>query len=163
MQTKQDLEKWYKDEDPWGYFDNPQDKDRRKKIIEVLNPYNFQKALDIGAGEGFITRILPAKEIYFQEISDTASNRHPKTHKRVHFNTKETFDLVVATGVFYKQYDWEEMHDFALRTLQKGGILLTVHIDSWEIPIPNENLILIHDEKYPYREYAHKLKIYKKI
>lgn len=164
MQTKSDLELWYQIPDQWGYFNNPEDKKRRQKLLEALKPYGkFNKALDIGAGEGYITRVLPAEKIFFQELSDLASSRQPQEFERVTFQTDKVFDLVVATGVFYKQYDWEEMQNFALRTLKKGGILATVHIESWEVPIDESELVLIHQEKYPYREFIHNLKIYRKI
>jgi predicted TPR repeat methyltransferase len=144
MQTKTQLEQWYKEKDPWDYFNNSEDKARRQKLREALDPYgSFNKALDVGAGEGFITRILPAEEIYFQELSDTASERHPKNHTRVYFGTDKKFDLVVATGVFYEQYDWEEMHDFAIKTLKKGGILLTAPTDrDWETSCLCQNILL---------------------
>jgi len=163
MQTKSELEIWYQTPDQWGYFNNPEDKKRRQKILNVLKPYGqFKTALDIGAGEGFITRVLPAEKIFFQEISDLASSRQPEEFERVSFQTTLTFDLVVATGVFYQQYDYEEMQEFALRTLKKGGILLTVHIESWEIPIHSHELEQIHIESYPYREYTHVLRVFKR-
>jgi len=163
MQTKSDLELWYEIPDQWNYFNNPEDKKRRKKILQVLKQYGqFETALDIGAGEGFITRILPAKKIFFQELSDLASSRQPQEFERVTFETEKKFDLVVATGVFYQQYDYEELHDFAIRTLERGGILLTVHIASWEKPIEHQDLIELHEETYPYREYTHKLRLFKR-
>lgn len=162
MQTKSDLELWYKEPDAWNYFNNPEDTKRRQKILDVLKPYKFNTALDIGAGEGYITRILPAKKIFFQELSDLASSRQPQEFERVTFQTNKVFDLVVATGIFYPQYDYEEMQDFAIRTLKRGGILLTVHIESWEKPIEHPDIVEIHTETYPYREYTHKLRLFKR-
>jgi hypothetical protein len=164
MQTKSDLELWYNTPDQWNYFNNPEDTKRRQKILNVLKPFGqFNTALDIGAGEGFITRILPAKKIFFQELSDLASSRQPQEFERVTFLTNLTFDLVIATGIFYPQYDYEEMQDFAIRTLKKGGVLLTVHIASWEKEIDNPLLQEFYSEKYPYREYTHVLRMYRKI
>ena len=33
IQSKDELEKWYSEADPWGYYDNPQDKMRKARIL----------------------------------------------------------------------------------------------------------------------------------
>ena len=64
QQTKQELEDWYKKNDPWSYKTTNDDIIRKEKILSLLENYNT--ALDIGCGEGFITTDLPAN------ISSTA-------------------------------------------------------------------------------------------
>lgn len=162
LQTKSDLEKWYQRDDPWFYESTPDDAIRKDKILTVLETYGtFEKALDVGAGQGFLTRDLPAKELYAYELSDKAADRLPLEIQRVHYtlHKAKTFDLVVATGVFYSQYDWEEMQQFALD--HANNIILTCNIKSWEIPLTGDNIEQIHYEEFPYREYTQALRVFK--
>lgn len=154
MQSKEALEHWHKNKDPWGYETNPDDIARKAKILRYLSPWNFTRALDIGAGEGFITKDLPSSLIHAIEISDNASKRFPKNVKRVKKPIGE-YDLIIATGVFYDQYDWQQMHEWIIK--HSKGIILTSNIKSWEHPLP---LTPIHEEDYPYREYTQHLCIY---
>ena len=50
MQTKEELEDWYDNHDPWGYETNKEDTMRLKKLLSLLDK-KYHKALDIGAGE----------------------------------------------------------------------------------------------------------------
>ena len=63
MQTKQELENWYEQEDPWDYTITEDDIYRTHFYLTVLEDLDgtYERALDIGAGEGFITKDLPAK------------------------------------------------------------------------------------------------------
>ena len=58
MQTKQELEDWYSVEDPWHYKTTDDDLYRKNTILSILD--NYETALDIGCGEGFVTTHLPA-------------------------------------------------------------------------------------------------------
>lgn len=157
-QSKQDLEDWYSKSDPWGYRDNIDDKDRKYTILDAINPYApFKRALDIGAGEGFITEDLPAKEIEAIEISDNASERFKSHIKRVKKPTGK-YDLILLAGVLYGQYESQEMLDWALKHCD--GIIVTCNIKEWEVnPLPTENMI--HCFEFPYRTYTQSLKVYK--
>lgn len=159
IQLKDDLERWYNSPDPWGYVHNPHDIERKNKILKLLEEHApFDRALDVGAGEGWITKDLPAKKIYGYEISDTAASRFPENIRRYKYrDTDETeFDLVLCTGCFYRQYDYEQLHEMVLDHAK--GIILTCHIKSWEIPLPMYDPIYV--EEFPYREYTEILKIY---
>ena len=52
-QSKEEAEKWYEKPDQWKYWDCEDDQIRKKEILSMLDTY--ETALDIGAGEGFIT------------------------------------------------------------------------------------------------------------
>lgn len=159
MQTKEQLEQFYKQADPWGFKVNDWDEVRKRKIIQVAEEYGpFKKALDVGAGEGWITEGLPADELYGYEISDEAAERFPKNVKRFNDEGRKKFDLIVACGVFYEQYDHEAMKDLIKRRLAKGGKLITSNIKSWELPI--DGLEQIFEEEYQYREFTQKLRVY---
>ena len=103
MQSKEELEEWYKTPDPWAYQITEDDAKRKEIILEML-PYNYQRALDIGCGEGFITANLPAADIHGIEISDTAASRFPWNVKRV-LEPVGVYDLVITTGTLYHQYN----------------------------------------------------------
>ena len=88
MQSKDEIEKEYQTPDPWGFQTHPDDAARKQIILNALTlgankPMRFKRALDIGAGEGWITKDLPADEIFGFEISDTAASRFPANVKRV--------------------------------------------------------------------------------
>jgi hypothetical protein len=57
MQNQNELEKWYQKNDPWDYTGNKDDAYRKERILSNLKTYN--RGLDIGCGEGFITKDLP--------------------------------------------------------------------------------------------------------
>lgn len=153
MQTKQELEQWYSQPDPWSYETTSDDVFRKKKILSLLRG-EYNRALDIGAGEGFITRDLPAKVIEAIEVSDLAAKRLPEGILRVTEPSGE-YDLVVATGVFYDQYNWKQMHEWILKYAK--GVVLTSNIKSWEHPLPVKP---IYEEDYQYREYTQHLCLY---
>lgn len=155
-QSKQDLEIWWKKEDAWGYQTNNQDKIRKEKILNHLKK-RYKRALDIGAGEGFITKDLPAEEIFAYEISDNASSRLPENVKRIK-EIEGKYDLIIATGVLYQQYDWRSMLDI-IKNHASGTILLS-NIASWEVKEVEELGKPVLIEEYPYREYTQRLRIY---
>lgn len=156
-QSKQDLDSWYSKKDPWGYTENVDDNIRKQVILDALTPFApFKRALDIGCGEGFITKDLPAKEIEGIEISDVASERLPSNVKRVD-KPKGKYDLIICTGMLYEQYDWEQFIEWIKE--HSSGIILTCNIKDWENnPLPSG--AVIHTYEFPYRTYTQILKVY---
>lgn len=119
---------------------------------------HFNCALDLGAGEGWITKDLPAYERWGYELSDNAAARFPPAVKRV-LEPAGKYDLVVATGVLYGHYDWRKM----LRIIRERAsrIVLTCHIKSWELAavaeVPGMQII---DFEFPYRDWTQKLRVF---
>ena len=156
MQSKADLEDWYVTKDPWGYETNPHDAFRLETILEELKPYApFERALDVGAGEGWLTQHLPAKHIDAIELSDRAASRFPKNVHRVS-EPHGSYDLIIATGVLYQQYDWQ-----SLIHILKGSTrtILTCNISDWELGLdqlgkPDVSIY------FPYRHYTEHLAIF---
>lgn len=154
MQTKYELEQWHSTPDPWGYEKHPDDQYRKELILSLLTK-KYDKALDIGAGEGWITKDLPAKEIHAIEISDNASKRFPERVKRVHA-PQGTYDLIIACGVLYEQYDYAQM----LKWIEESATdtVLTCNIASWEKGLPKlPNMSMTFETIFPYREYKEHL------
>lgn len=162
MQTKQDIEEWYKNPDPWGYETNPDDAERKRRIIAALGDKKFKRALDIGCGEGWITKDLPAKEIHGLEWSDTAARRIPKP-VAVISKPVGKYDLIVVTGVMYKQYNYLAMAEMIEDHIAPGGTILSCHIEDWLMPVAFHGIDgeLVHSERFPYREYTELLEVYK--
>lgn len=154
MQSKKELENWYTDTDPWKYQTNKDDEFRRQKILDACGG-TYERALDIGAGEGWITKDLPAKEIHAIELSDVASSRFPNNVTRVD-EPKGKYDLIIATGVLYQQYDWKRIHKWIEDSAVKR--VVTCNIQDWEIPLLMGKEI--HTEAFPYRDYTQKLRVY---
>jgi SAM-dependent methyltransferase len=142
IQSKEDLERWYSQSDRWGYFHEPDDSIRLKNILRILDYYD--KAIDIGCGEGFITRHLPAKEIYGVDISDNAMSRLPenvtslKEPNGKYDNHKQIYDWIIASA--------------------KNHILIA-GIKDWLIDY-NFGMELKTLE-FKYREYTQKITLYK--
>ena len=135
MQTKEELEHWYAVADPWLYKLTPDDEIRKNLILDFL-PLNYQRALDVGCGEGFVTTDLPAIEIHGIEISDNAARRLPWNVKRVH-SPEGLYDLVMTTGTLYQQYDHAQIYNWIKQSACR------------HILVAGNNEHLIDYEKFP--------------
>lgn len=151
MQSKEELEIWHSVKDPWGYETNSFDAERKKIILSLLGSYD--RALDIGAGEGWITTDLPAKEIHAIEISDNASSRFPSNIKRV-FEPVGKYDLVITTGTLYKQYDTEQI----LKWIQISAVknILIAGIKDWMFKLPEPTIY----KEFKYRNFKQAIFFY---
>lgn len=154
-QLKEDIETWYLRQDPWEYENNPEDIRRKHLILSALNKRMFKRALDIGCGEGWITKDLPAGEIHGIEISDNASLRFPPNVKRV-TEPEGMYDLVIATGVMYEHYDYKKF----LKWIREhaSGIVVLCNIKEWEVPIDLSGDPDIR--VFPYRNFTQRLRVY---
>lgn len=149
IEGKESLEKQYETPDPWGFQTNPEDAKRKEKILSILTK-RYKRAIDIGCGEGWITKDLPADEIFGYELSDTASSRLPENVKRAKRFTGK-YDLVIATGVIYPFYNGDKLLE-KIKEISSGDVLLC-NITDWEIP--NDYPIV---EEFKYREYVERIR-----
>jgi hypothetical protein len=160
MQSKEELEQWYLREDPWNYKNNPADLKRKAELIMALNEVNsfneYERALDIGAGEGFVTCSLPAKEIHGIEISDNAASRFPDNVKRVLAPCMKKYDLVMTTGTLYTQYDHRQIKDWIVDCSTRH--ILVAGIRDWLIDYKFGNVIF--EKEFQYREFTQRVIIY---
>lgn len=170
----EDIEKAYEKPDPWGFQTNPSDAVRKERII-ACSKYllkegeeQFESCLDIGCGEGWITKDLPAKVKYGYEISENAKSRWKKDILDIASPVVEVpldLDLVLATGVMYSHYNTMNFWPM-LKLAQIGAI--TCNIKTWEIPglqsyVEKLGFKQIYEEEFPYRDYVQKLRVLKKI
>ena len=162
MENMNVLDAQYKTPDPWGFQSHPDDAMRKARILELLKPYGpFVNALDIGAGEGWITKDLPAKHLFGFEGSDTAASRFPHNVTRVLDPENSKYDLIVATGVMYTQYDPARFLDIIKKSATH--IVLVSSIKSLEVPDVAQLATvgkLLHSEEFQYREYVQHLRIF---
>lgn len=158
VEDKDRLEEFYQKPDPWDYQTNPDDQERKQRIVSLLEGYGvYRRALDIGAGEGWITSSLPAKEIFGIEISDTAANRFPANVRRAH-EPDGLYDLVITTGTLYRHYDYKQIVDW-LKNHSCGDILIA-GIKEWLINTDGfGEPITIHEFKY--RDYTQQIRMYR--
>jgi len=166
MQALSAIDDFYKRADPWGYQEHPDDAIRKDTILSILKDpmitgrESFEVALDIGAGEGWITKDLPAARIYGIETSDNAAARFPENVRRIK-EPREKYDLITVTGMMYSHYNFHTFIKWVERSA--NGIVLLCNIQEWEVPIVRENRIKwnqIHEETFPYREYNQQLRVY---
>lgn len=146
-QTKEWVEKRYASPDPWGYQTNADDAFRKAKVLAACNllaphPGAFARALDVGAGEGWITAGLPALERFGLELSDAAAARFPEGVGRVSETSLRdgSFDLVVSTETMFEHYDWKAIRDCILRAAAPGGTIVTANNAKWEVKALEEAL-----------------------
>jgi len=176
IQKINDIDKWHSAEDPWNYNNSEDDNYRKQILLKSLNELDisFKNVLDIGCGQGFITKELPGRHITGIDISKMAI-QHAKKHENERFSFKQgsifetdalsenSFDLIIITGVLYSQYIGHSMRLVYLlidRLLSQNGILLSVHINDWYYA--SFPYFKIKETFYPYRKYTHKLEIYRK-
>ena len=152
-QTKTELENWYQNTDPWNYEKTTDDIIRKEKILSLLSTYTT--ALDIGCGEGFITKDIKSKEIFGIELSDNASLRLPSNVTRL-LEPNDKYDLVMSTGTLYQQYDyvlitnWIKNH--SSRHILVGGIKDWIIWDDFGK--------IINEVEFKYRQYTQILRLY---
>lgn len=159
-QSKEELEKWYEQEDPWGVKASREDMIRIGRIQSLLSNYRFGRALDIGAGEGVLSAGLPASEIDAIEISDKAASRLPSNVRRVYQPDGE-YGLVVSCGTLYPQYDWRQVLDWLKKAREvKGGVVLVAGIKEWLVPEISELGEPTFIGTFPYKEYKQEVRIY---
>lgn len=177
LQPIDELEKWWENPDPWNYENNPDDLKRREMLISVLPDVQYQRVLDIGCGNGFVTEYLPGKEIIGIDVSANAINHARKRSKKLKhikyyqgslfdlpslFEGKN-FDLIVITGVLYPQYIAKSekfVYTVIDDILQQGGYLVSCHIEEWyNCRFP---YITLQRKYYPYKQYTHILEVYLK-
>ncbi|MDE4912798.1 methyltransferase domain-containing protein [Methylobacterium sp. 092160098-2] len=173
-----DLDQFFTDGDPWGYESHPDDHRRAGHILSAISSLSFARILDIGCGDGYLTLRLPPGEIIGVDISPAAvewATRKAGLIGRddVRFEVCNVFDLdgsdlgdfdlVIVTGVLYKQYighAFSVASDRILRLLRPGGHLIHVHIESWfSHAFP---LTRVAKRTYPYRDYIHLLEVYRR-
>jgi len=175
IQTKQELDDFHSGPDPWGYETNMEDHRRREILVTEIPKNEYENVLEIGCGQGFITQSLPGKNILATDISAKAIELAKLHNKKHHITFQQlsifetdklsgfTFDLIIISGVLYKQYIGQSSSLIYLQIdqlLQKGGSLVVVHIADWyycRFPY-----VLVKQLYYPYREYIHHLEVYRK-
>jgi SAM-dependent methyltransferase len=174
IQSKDELENWYSESDPWGYFSNPHDTDRKARILAAIPKLEYENTLDIGCGNGFLTNDLPGNNVIGIDISEKIvawANDHTRPHIRYVagslFDLPDLdlpqMDLVVITGVLYPQYIGRARRLAIVlidQILKPDGILVASHIYAWlETRFP---YLTISREYFPYREYSQVLEVFNK-
>lgn len=159
QQSKQELEHWYQNPDPWAYKTTEDDNFRKDKILSYVTKYGpYYRALDIGCGEGFITEWIPSCEIHGIELSDLAAERFPKQVIRVHEPDRK-YDLVMTTGTMYPQYDHQKIYNWIKEC--SARIVIIAGIKDWLIPYDYGKLL--EEEEFKYREYTQKISVYEYV
>lgn len=164
-QKIEQIEESYNTPDPWQYQVTQDDIDRKDRLITVAKGFaddlpdkKYLRCLDIGAGEGWITKDYPAKELYGYEVSNQAAARFPVNVKRV-VAPEGKYDLICATGVFYEHYHWE----FFLKMIKNHAShhVLVSSVRQWELPVVNTIGPCLYSETFKYREWEQLLRIFK--
>ena len=158
MQTKEQIEDWYKIPDRWQYFQSEDDAMRKKKLMDML-PQKYENALDIGCGECFIAKDLPSKNIYGIEWSDTASSRFPNNVTRIDRPQCDTsYDLVVSTGTLYPQYDHKLIYEWIMEA--SSHHILIAGIKEWLMPYEFVFANLITEIEFKYLNFTQVARLY---
>lgn len=175
IQSPRELDEWYSTDDPWGYEKHPDDIMRRRLLLSELPEREYKSVLDIGCGNGFITKHLPGENVTGIDLSEEAiriARKHEISRIRYIAGSifdlprifpREKFDLIVITGILYPQYIGRAntlVYILIDQVLAEGGILASVHIDEWltaRFPY-----FTIATKFYDYRQFLHRMEIYAK-
>lgn len=159
MQSKEELERFYENYDPWGYETNMDDIERKQKIISILGATTYRRVLDIGCGHGFVTKSIKGESIEGIEWSDNAAKYLPDNIKRVH-QPHGKYDLILATGIMYPQY----AHDIFYKWIIEHSThdILIAGIKDWLIDYDYKSEI-VDRIQFQYREYTQQVTLYRKI
>lgn len=158
MQTKKELEEWYSKEDPWDYENTEDDHRRLNYILEATSRYETDRALDLGAGEGFITRYLVANDTHAIELSDKASSRLPRDVQRVKKPVGK-YDLILACGILYEHYDYESMLDIIKK--HASDVIITCHYDKIGVCHDKLDYKQVYYAEFPYRKGKQIMRVYR--
>lgn len=142
MTSKRAMNDKYANPDPFGVMTNPDDKIRKDAILSVCQSHidlkrdgrKFKRALDIGCGEGFITKDLPADEIVAYDISDVALSRLEGENIIVTDSPARIdgeFDLILLAGVLVREYEFQHMLDIVERHATE--LVVTCQTDVTEV------------------------------
>lgn len=162
----------YTTPDPFGYRASSDDWLRRALVRAVLSPENtttYQRALDLGAGEGFVSENLPAASVWGYDVNPTAMGRFPpnvlKFDPVLH---AEKFDLICAMGVIYPFYDTGDLLEMMTRFRKPETHFLIAGVPDWESDIDSlmRNRFGVKKVKTvdikPYRAYScQRIRLYK--
>ncbi len=174
LQPMDELNAWHQQPDPWDYSSNYEDAKRKEILLNETTGKNFKNVLDIGCGQGFITKDLTGDKIWGIDISESAIQHALQfTNSRINFKQGSIFeinklfnikfDLVVITGVLYPQYIGNSQNLIYLlidQILEREGLLISVHINEWySCRFP---YLKVKQLYYDYRQYTHNLEIYSK-
>lgn len=178
LQTKDELDDFWSKPDPWDYDVTSDDEVRVARLLSALpTGREYERTLDIGCGNGFLTHRLPGDEVVGVDISASAiewarrrvaerddSERftfEPASVFDLTPNTFGTFDLIVITGVLYPQYignAFTVVTELVRALARPMGILASVQIDQWfPYRFPFTSLTISVDA---YREYSHRLEVF---
>jgi 2-polyprenyl-3-methyl-5-hydroxy-6-metoxy-1,4-benzoquinol methylase len=174
-----ELDQKYSEADPWKYQGTRDDEFRRARLLAALPARRYERTLDIGCGDGYVTFELPGREVVGTDLSlratALASERAAAREDagRFRFEALDVFqvtpqrvgrfDLVVVTGVLYPQYigsAWSAVRRLLDDVLKPGGLLAMCHIQEWtRQPLPYAR---VYQSWYPYRGYTHVLEVFAK-
>lgn len=154
LQSKEEIEEFYKTPDPWGYKMTVDDIDRRDYILGTLEMVGASgKVLDIGAGEGFISNGL--ERVDQIEISDNAAKELINRVKK----PSGKYGAIIAAGVLYEQYDYKQMRQWIFKHAK--DIVLTCHYNKAGVAHDKFNKELVFYAEFPYREGKQIMRVYK--
>lgn len=156
LPTEKELDTFYLNTDPWGFASNPDDLKRKLAILEQVK-YRYKRALDLGCGEGWITKDINAEEIHGYELSRLAASRCP-SNVHITISPFGRYDLVLACGILYKHYDYGKFLELIKQ--HASDTVITCNIETWEVGEVVNIGREIYTSSFPYREYKQRLRVF---
>lgn len=141
LEKIEDLERWHKEN---SMLDNPiwVKEDIIKTILLSEIPQNqYNKVLDIGCGQGTVTRLLPGKKVIGTDISSYAVEKaRLLKDNRLDFMKnslfdlnnlfEKEFDLIFISELLYPRYtgnSYNLIYSIIDNLLLESGVLVTFH------------------------------------
>ena len=140
------------------YFDKIEDKNLAILIPGCGNAYEAKYLMESGFTNVTIIDIAPTVVSSIIKELDVFIGKQLNVVCGDFFKHTGKYDLIIATGVLYPQYNAKEILDI-IKTHASGTILLS-NIADWEVKDVEELGVPLLVEEYPYREYTQRLRIY---
>jgi predicted TPR repeat methyltransferase len=128
--NKEEFEKLYITQNPWGIDGSLNDRVRQKILNEIFSDIEFEYGVDIGCGEGFMTARLDfIQNVVGIDISETAIGRAMRSYPGICFMAgnafkdkllEQEFDFVSCFEVLYYPVTREERIQ-ALKSVKQYG------------------------------------------
>jgi SAM-dependent methyltransferase len=107
LRSREEWERWYAKPDPWETEGSDTDRVRTEAILERLKHAHFVNFLDLGCGEGRLTKALSmhCQNTYAFDIEENALERARSRYQNVEFRQGDLLDVIVLPEIVRIPFD----------------------------------------------------------
>jgi len=108
LRSREEWERWYAKPDPWETEGSDKDRVRTEAILERLKHARFVNYLDLGCGEGRLTKALSTlcQNTYAFDIAENALGRARSRYQNIEFQQGDLLDVIVRPEIARIPFDF---------------------------------------------------------